>query len=148
MVGVEKKIIIITPRADPLTKIFSALFFVPFILKKLTMISLHFQLFNSYTNRHTMLIILEVRDESSRGTILVNDTLDFNEDNDYTFRSLIKHFIYQSKKYIVYRYVYIFFLEHNIRPQYHQYSGHYCLSQYSNNFLYKFKAKIGCCSGK
>ena len=56
----KKKIIIITPRADPLTKIFSALFFVPFILKKLTMISLHFQLFNSYTNRHTMLIILEV----------------------------------------------------------------------------------------
>ena len=66
--------------ADTLSKICSALFFVSYILQTLTMISLHFQLFYSYTNRHTMLIILELCDGSDYGAILVNDNLDLIED--------------------------------------------------------------------
>ena len=76
------KIITITPRAVILPKYCSALLFVLFTLQTLTMISLHFKLFYFYTRRHTMLILLEVRDLSSCGAILVNDTLDLNEYSD------------------------------------------------------------------
>ena len=71
------------------------------------MISLHFQLFYPYTNRHTVLILLEVRYGYARGAILVNDNLGLNEYYYYTFRYLLKNCISQSDKYIVYRDEYI-----------------------------------------
>ena len=100
--------IIITPRADPRPKFCSALLFVSFLLQILTIISLTFQLFYSYTNRHTMLILIELRYGSSCGAILVNDTLYLNEDYGYTFISLLGHCISQSEKGILYRDEYVF----------------------------------------
>ena len=95
-----------------------------------------------------MLILLKVRYVSACGAILVNDTLDLNEDSYHTFISPIKHYIYKSDKGILDRYEYIYSYRTPSVCNLTNILDTIVFQNYGTTIWHKCKAKIEFCSGK